>query len=311
MKIPAKNTFTALYQLYRKGYQFIGDSCDELQTDIFQVRPPGQAIICIRGEEAASIFYDQDKMQRKGAVPAPVQQTLTGKDAIHTTDGPVHQQRKAMFLSLMTDDNIAGLQQLFNHELHQRCTHWQRQPSVNLFEEMSQALCVAICEWADVPFERKEIKRDAADFIAMIDAFGSLGWRNWKGRRARKRAESRIMKVVKEARAETIKAKPATALATVIHYREPSGQLLNDRMAAIELINILRPTVAITWYIVFAVTALHEQPEWRRRFAADVNEDQLHFIDEVRRFYPFAPFMGAKVRHDFEWRGYPFPHGAL
>lgn len=34
-------------------------------------------------------------------------------------------------------------------------------------------------------------------------------------------------------------------------------------------------------------------------------------MHEVRRFYPFFPFVAARVRDDFEWRGYPFPRGRL
>jgi fatty-acid peroxygenase len=30
---------------------------------------------------------------------------------------------------------------------------------------------------------------------------------------------------------------------------------------------------------------------------------------EVRRFYPFFPFVGARVRKDFQWRGFDFPEG--
>ena len=29
------------------------------------------------------------------------------------------------------------------------------------------------------------------------------------------------------------------------------------------------------------------------------------FVQEVRRFYPFAPFLGAKVRQDFQWERFP------
>jgi fatty-acid peroxygenase len=32
-------------------------------------------------------------------------------------------------------------------------------------------------------------------------------------------------------------------------------------------------------------------------------------VQEVRRFYPFFPAVGALVRHNFEWQGYPFPQG--
>ena len=32
---------------------------------------------------------------------------------------------------------------------------------------------------------------------------------------------------------------------------------------------------------------------------------------EVRRFYPFTPFIGAKVRKNFAWKGYFFKKGTL
>ncbi len=36
------------------------------------------------------------------------------------------------------------------------------------------------------------------------------------------------------------------------------------------------------------------------------NDAVERFVHEVRRFYPFVPFVGAIVRHDFEWNGYRF-----
>jgi fatty-acid peroxygenase len=35
------------------------------------------------------------------------------------------------------------------------------------------------------------------------------------------------------------------------------------------------------------------------------------FVQEVRRFYPFGPFVGARVRNDFTWRRYSFRKGTL
>jgi Cytochrome P450 len=34
-------------------------------------------------------------------------------------------------------------------------------------------------------------------------------------------------------------------------------------------------------------------------------------MQEVRRFYPFAPFLGARVRAPFDWRGHHFEPGTL
>lgn len=311
MEIPQKNIFTGLLGLYREGYEFIGQTCDELKSDIFCIGLPGLTAICLRGEEAAKMFYDPEKMQRKGAIPAPVLKTLTGEKALHTTDGELHRQRKAMFLSVMTDEHTSRLNGKFNSALHHRFDQWQREPSIRLFNEIAGALCAAVCEWAGVSCPVKDEKARAADFTAMVDAFGSIGLRNWRGRCSRRRAQRWLQKMISDERNGRYLPEAGSALWMVSRHREPSGELLPDRLAAVELINILRPTVAIAWYIVFAVTALHENPYWRFKFAADADDDQVHFIDEVRRFYPFAPFMGARAKLTFDWQGYRIPKGAL
>src|SRR5699024_620964 len=36
-----------------------------------------------------------------------------------------------------------------------------------------------------------------------------------------------------------------------------------------------------------------------------------NFVQEVRRYYPFFPFAGARVKKDFEWENYGFEKGTL
>ncbi|MBB2962639.1 hypothetical protein [Methylobacterium sp. R2-1] len=71
-------------------------------------------------------------------------------------------------------------------------------------------------------------------------------------------------------------------------------------MGAVELINVLRPTVANARYIVFSAMALHDHPD-RRAAVADGKEAADRFTYEVRRFFPFIPFIGGRVREPFTW----------
>jgi fatty-acid peroxygenase len=80
---------------------------------------------------------------------------------------------------------------------------------------------------------------------------------------------------------------------------------LDDKSAAVELINILRPTVANARYIVFAAMALHAHPEYRDKLQNEDAEIPL-FVDEVRRFYPFIPLIGGRVLSEFSWRSHAF-----
>jgi fatty-acid peroxygenase len=53
-----------------------------------------------------------------------------------------------------------------------------------------------------------------------------------------------------------------------------------------------------------------EYPLYRQLLRTMPNYDH-YFAQEVRRFFPFGPFLGARVREDFEWHGYKFPKGTL
>lgn len=101
-----------------------------------------------------------------------------------------------------------------------------------------------------------------------------------------------------------------TALDAIAAYRDTDGRLLPPEVAGVELLNVLRPTVAVARFVVFAAMALHGNPQWRDRLAADDDPGLMEaFVQEVRRFYPFFPLVAARAARDFEWRGHHFPKG--
>ncbi|MEV0731221.1 cytochrome P450 [Polymorphospora sp. NPDC050346] len=77
-----------------------------------------------------------------------------------------------------------------------------------------------------------------------------------------------------------------------------------------ELLNLLRPTVAVSWFLTFAAHALHRWP----RHSARLRDDPAYagpLVQEVRRFYPFAPFVGGRAVRDLSWAGHDIPAGTL
>lgn len=118
-----------------------------------------------------------------------------------------------------------------------------------------------------------------------------------------------MRRIITEVRNRRLAASPDTALGAIASYREGDGQLLTVASAAVELINVLRPTVAVARCITFAALALHEHPD-ARRYLMDRGEGApKHLANEVRRFYPFFPAIGSRVRTEFEWRGQRFTRG--
>src|SRR5699024_12373564 len=90
---------------------------------------------------------------------------------------------------------------------------------------------------------------------------------------------------------------------TIAFQRYFNCKLLPVQIAAVEVLNSLRPIVAIGRYITFGVVALHQYPETYEKMEADAGKHRYSqwFVQEGRRFYPFGPLLGAKVRQPFIW----------
>ncbi|WP_203719149.1 cytochrome P450, partial [Asanoa siamensis] len=131
-------------------------------------------------------------------------------------------------------------------------------------------------------------------------------------RRARRRQEERLADLVTDLRRKGRPTEPGgTAVEVVAHHRGDDGHLLNPSTAAVELLNVVRPTVAVAWFVAFAAHALHLRPEQRERLRAGDPGFAAAFAHEVRRFYPFAPFVGGRAPGDVAFAGHRIPAGAL
>jgi fatty-acid peroxygenase len=62
--------------------------------------------------------------------------------------------------------------------------------------------------------------------------------------------------------------------------------------------------------VSFLALALRGRPDYRERLATD-EAFVASFVQEVRRFYPFTPCLGARARHAFEWQGIQIEQGEL
>ncbi|GMA63065.1 cytochrome P450 [Alicyclobacillus fastidiosus] len=310
-QVPHDKSLDNSIALMQEGYLFIKNRVDRYRSDLFEARLLLQKVICISGEEAAKLFYDSDRFQRHGAAPKRVQKTLFGENGIQTLDGDAHILRKLLFMSLMTPPHQKRLAELATEQWQASISKWEGSEKVVLFDEANDILCRIACDWAGVPLQESEVKERADDFSAMVDAFGAVGPRHWKGRRARTRAEEWIRGVIKDVRAGGLKAEADSALYAMAFHTNLDGSQLDTQMAAVELINVLRPIVAIATFITFAALALHEHPECKEKVQSGNSNYLEMFAQEVRRYYPFGPFLGARVRKDFIWNQCEFKEGML
>lgn len=293
------------------GYTFIDRECRRLGSDVFTTRLIGNKTICMQGHEAARLFYDEQRFKREGALPGFAKRTLTGEQGVQTLDNAAHRHRRRMITALTTASEAQRLAATVEDVWSSALPSWAEREHVVLLDEVRTVLLIAVCRWAGVPLADTESAARADQMAALIDGFGSIGRRQIRGRIARRRAEAWISRVIADARSEPSPAGDRTPAAAVAMHRDLTGALLPRKVAAVDLLNLVRPVVAVGIYIAFTAHALHTHPGWRERIRAGDDEAVELFVQEVRRHYPFTPLVGARVRNEFRWAGRRFAAGTL
>ncbi|WP_282692540.1 cytochrome P450 [Streptomyces sp. CC208A] len=291
--------------LFLKGYGWLPPRTGaETGTGPLPIRLFGRPAVVLRGPGAVPFFYDERHALRSGALPGPVLDTLFGRGAVHTLDSAGHRVRKELFLSWLTEPSrVAALADGTVGEFRARLGVPGREAV--LLDEAALVLARAVRDWAGLPgYDDGATALLGRDCVAMVDGFATPGPRHLRARRARARQEALLREAVVRAREDGSGGgagdPPRTPFEAVVAHREADGSLLPPDTAAVELLNIVRPTVAIAWFTTFAAYAMSRRPDVRRRLAEEPEgRDEgpaglaRSFAHEVRRFYPFAPFVGA------------------
>ncbi|WP_085033367.1 cytochrome P450 [Ensifer aridi] len=308
--IPRTSSLDSTLALHREGYSFISKRCDELGTDIFRTRLMLHPVICMRGEDATRLFYEGGDVTRVGAMPSFVLRLLQDKDSVQQLDGEAHRRRKAMFVEVtMTETSAAAMAKRFRQ-------HWLdhfkgQEEDCDLREAANLILTRAAADWIGIPpLLRDDDGKLAHRLARMIDSTGVPGPAAWLALLSRRSVERWLREVVVALREGSIEAGEGSALKTIgLTHRDADGRPLSHETAAVELLNLLRPIAAISRWIVFVAHALARNPQWQERFQRGHDDEMEGFVEEVRRLYPFFPFVGARVTRDIDWRGHMLRQG--
>jgi fatty-acid peroxygenase len=298
-------------RMLAQGYAWLPDRRRGTGRDTVRTRVMLRQALAVEGPAGARFVYDEDHVRRSGALPEPVVSTLFGHGAVHTLDGEAHRVRKAMFVHLLMGSGVGALVDCVTAAWDDAVPRWAQQERVVLMEEAAQVLARGVCDWAAVPVSAEELPALARDLTTLVDGFATGAPRHWRARRVRQRREAWLAGIVEEVRAGTRTVPAGSVLATVAAHRDSEGELLEPRVAAVEVLNVLRPTVAVCWFVGFSAHALHRWPQHRDRLASGEPAFAEAFAHEVRRFYPFAPFIGGRSPREVEWDGETVPAGSM
>lgn len=308
-KVPEiKIKLTDVTERLDEGYLLLSELRKEAKAPVVKARLLNKEVIAIYGKEAAKKFYDPRNFKREGAMPKIVLKTLFGENGVQTLDGQAHEHRKTIFMDLMTPKRMEEYHRILDKNLTRKLDRQQGQ--FELFDLAKDVLFCSICEWAGIDLSqltKKEVDQLAEYQISMISSAVTNPATHIKGIDNRKKSEKWAQSLIENARINPVAGKEDVALYAFAKATDDHGELLPIDVAAVELLNVIRPTVALTVWIALMGHALFSRPDIYQRLHAEFDQLKDSFIQEMRRYYPFFPMLPAFAIQDVEVDGYLIP----
>jgi fatty-acid peroxygenase len=293
-----------LTQLLRHGYGGV-----ELERrarsggDTFATRMAGRRAVVVRGPAGAELFYDETVVRRTGAIPFPLRGLLFGRGAIHGLDDEAHDVRKQLFFDVLAPERVKELVALCTARLEERVAGWAGRP-VRVHDELAEVYGQAVIEWAGLDESRESAYGWSTELARIVDGFGGNPTSYPRAWVARRRCNSWATSHVRAVR----KGRSAPPVDSALALFAASD--LDETTAGVELLNVLRPTVAVAWLGAWAALYLDEAPRWREQLRGPTpGTHHVAFAEEVRRSTPFVPVLAGKVRREVTHDGVDLHEG--
>ncbi|GMA71638.1 cytochrome P450 [Tetragenococcus osmophilus] len=306
-----KVKLTELKDLYNAGYEVLSELRSEVDAPVVKASLLNQEIIAIYGQEAAKKFYDAENFKRDKAMPTPILKTLQGEGGVQTLDGQEHYKRKSVFMDLMTPDRMEDYRKILEETLTQELDAQTGQ--FELYHLTKNVLFKAICKWAGVnlgQYSDEEIDELADTQVDMFEGTVNSVSDHLQGLEGRKKAEKWAEDLLAEARNNPVPGKENVPLYAFAEATDVEGNRLPLNIAAVDFLNIIRPTVAITVWVNLMGHALFGPDNVYQELKQNFDHLQDSFIQELRRYYPFFPMVPAISKREVHIDGYVIPEGS-
>lgn len=297
----------ATLPLFRDPYRYISRKARRFGTDAFRTRFLGQESCCMTGAQAAEFFYTPGHFTRTGSLPERIGFVLFGPGGVQRLDGAAHHHRKALFLDLMSEESLARLDACFDQAWTAALPRLESLEQLDVLTETARILTTATGDWTGVHIPDRNLDEVSEMLSALFLHAGAVGRKHRHGERMRHRAQDWAKSLIKHARHDRAAGR-RDIVSAVAGWTDADGNPLSNDVAATELLNVLRPTVAVSVFATHLVIALGRDAGYRSGIPGD---PQLRsaFVQEVRRLYPFFPAVGAVTTEELTWRGQAIPEG--
>lgn len=287
----------------RAGYRLSGWLRARTSSPVTLLHPLARRALVVRGQEGVDLFYDTERVTRQGAAPGPIVRTLYGEGAVHTLDGDAHRHRKQLFLAVVEPGLVTDLRDRVSRKWARELEGWVRRGTGTVLPAAVRVFGEAVQEWAGAEEAPHVMARRSRDLGLIIDGFATPSPAWIRARRARRRADAWATRLITDVREGRRDPGRRTAVSVAARATDLDGNLLPARTAAVELLNVLRPTVAVAYYAAFAAIQLEANPDLSDRCATGDPDSVARFCQEVRRMSPFAPVLAGRSRCPFTWHG--------
>lgn len=288
MKNPADDLAVALV---RHGYRAVARARERTTgEDDLPATLLGRPCLVLRSEEGVRAFYDESLVRRSGAVPPALKGLLFGRGAVHGLDDAEHSRRKRLLRDVVDDPGTDPVVEDSVSRLADRTSRWAR-GGPRVFDELMSTYGAAVLAWAGLEPTLEEQRWVPEELARIVDGFGGSVPAYPRAWVARRRTDRWLAARVADVRAGRMRPRDGSALQVL--SRAP----LPEQVAAVELGNVVRPTVAVAWLGTSAALHLAHLPQWRGSLAAPGGgRHRLAFAQEVRRTTPFVPALAGIAR---------------
>jgi fatty-acid peroxygenase len=306
--------------LARHGYLFTASLSPDERRKLYlegavTLRFLGRQTLLVSGDAGVELFYDETKLMRHKAVPAPIATSIFGPGALHGLDDAAHLNRKSLFRHALGQAELDRLIDIAERRWSAELDTWRAAGGGNVYTSAISVFGTSIIEWAGIEESESDMRQHAQWLADIVDGFGVIGPSYLKAATARRRCDDWAKGLVRRSRTRT-SFRSDSWVDQVAALTDVEGNLLPEGTAAVELLNVLRPTVAVAWLASFAALVLMERPDWAeliREGGSSAGSSGVSpaeaFAHEVRRYYPFVPILAARARHEFEFARHCVPAG--
>src|SRR5699024_428899 len=144
---------------------------------------------------------------------------------------------------------------IFDHEWHHSLDRLRGSGRVVLHNLSQVVLTRTAVRWAGIPLQAADLPRLTTELSLMFTQVARFGPANWYAQWRRRGTERWCAEWIRQVREGQLSPAPGTAVEVLAHHRDERDRELSEEVAAVELLNILRPIAAVTLFFEIAAAA--------------------------------------------------------